>query len=125
MSTIKFSVTTEPVPFKRALSNGKRRFNAPRYSNFKEEVGFWAKLEMDANGLALFDGAIRLHVDVFTKYKPTSLRAGDVDNHLKAAMDALNGICYRDDRQIVDATVNIYQGDPHVTIELEAITCQP
>ena len=122
MSTIKFSVTTEPVPFKRALANGKRRFNDPRYSNFKEEIGFWAKLTMDANGLAPFDGAIRIHVDVFTKYKPTSLKAGDVDNHLKAAMDALNGICYRDDRQIVDATVNVHKGTPHVTIELEAIT---
>lgn len=121
MSTIKFSVTTEPVPFKRAMTNGKRRFNDPRYSNFKEEIGFWAKLTMDANELALFDGAIRLHVDVFTKYEPTSLKAGDVDNHLKAAMDALNGICYRDDRQIVDATVNIFKGDPHITIELEEL----
>lgn len=121
MSTIKFSVTTEPVPFKRALSNGKRRFNDPRYSDFKEKVGFWAKLEMDANGLAPFDGAIRINVDVFTKYKPTSLKAGDVDNHLKAAMDALNGICYRDDRQIVDATVNVHKGTPHVTIELEEL----
>lgn len=122
MPTIKFTVTTEPVPFKRAMTNGKRRFNDSRYSDFKEEIGFWAKLEMDANGLAPFDGAIRIHVDVFTKYEPTSLRAGDVDNHLKAAMDALNGICYRDDRQITDATVNVFKGTPHVTIKLEAIT---
>ena len=120
MSTIKFSVKTEPVPFKRTLSNGKRRFNDPRYSEFKDYLGAHAKVAMD--GRVPFDNAIRLHVDVFTKYEPTSLKAGDVDNHLKAAMDALNGICYRDDRQIVDATVNIYQGDPHVTIELEAIT---
>ena len=120
MSTIKFSVTTEPVPFKRTLSNGKRRFNDPRYSEFKLYIGAHAKVAMA--GRVPFDGAIRISVDVFTKYEPTSLKAGDVDNHLKAAMDALNGICYRDDRQIVDATVNIWQGEPHVTIELEAIT---
>lgn len=120
MSTIKFSVTTEPVPFKRAMTNGKRRFNDPRYSDFKDYVGAHAKVAM--SGRAPFDGAIKITVDVFTKYEPTSLKAGDVDNHLKAAMDALNGICYRDDRQIVDATVNVHKGDPHVTIELEAIT---
>ena len=119
MPTIKFTVTTEPVPFKRALSNGKRRFNDPRYSDFKDYVGLHAKVAM--HGLAPFDGAIRIRVDVFTKYEPTSLKAGDVDNHLKAAMDALNGICYRDDRQIVDATVNVFKGTPHVTIELEAL----
>lgn len=118
--TIKFTVTTEPVPFKRAMTNGKRRFNDPRYSDFKSYVGAHAKVAMA--GRVPFDGAIRIHVDVFTKYEPTSLKAGDVDNHLKAAMDALNGICYRDDRQIVDATVNVFKGTPHVTIELEAIT---
>ena len=120
-SSIKFTVATEPVPFKGALSNGKRRFNDPRYSGFKEEVGFWAKLTMDANGLAPFDGAIRIHVDVFTKYEPTSLKAGDVDNHLKAAMDALNGICYRDDRQIVDGHIRLLRGNPHVEILLEEL----
>ena len=117
MPTIKFTVTTEPVPFKRAMTNGKRRFNDPRYSDFKEYVGAHAKVAMA--GRLPFDGAIRIHVDVFTKYEPTSLKSGDVDNHLKAAMDALNGICYRDDRQIVDATVNVRKGNPHITIELE------
>lgn len=120
--TIKFTVTTEPVPFKRAMTNGKRRFNDPRYSDFKDYVGLHAKVAMA--GRVPFDGAIRINVDVFTKYKPTSLKAGDVDNHLKAAMDALNGICYVDDRQIVDATVNIFKGTPHITIELEELTCE-
>ena len=120
MSTIKFSVTTEPVPFKRALSNGKRRFNDPRYSEFKYYVGLHAKVAM--NGRVPFDGAIKINVNIFTKYEPTSLKSGDVDNHLKAAMDALNGICYRDDRQIVDATVNLHKGTPRIEIELEATT---
>ena len=119
MSTIKFVVPTEPVPFKRAMTNGKRRFNDPRYSDFKDYVGAHAKVAM--NGQAPFDGAIRITVTVSTKYEPTSLKSGDVDNHLKAAMDALNGICYRDDRQIVNATVNVFKGTPHVEIEVEAL----
>ena len=115
--SIKFAIATEPVPFKRAMTNGKRRYNDPRYSEYKLYLGLHARVAM--NGQAPFDGAIRIHVDVFTKYEPTSLRAGDVDNHLKAAMDALNGICYVDDRQITDATVNVFKGTPHVEIEVE------
>lgn len=120
MSTIKFGVPTEPVPFKRILSNGKRRFNDPCYSEFKLYVGLHAKVAMA--GRAPLDGAIRLHVDTFTKYEPTSLKAGDIDNHIKAAMDALNGICYRDDRQVISVTADLHKGEPHVSIELEEIT---
>lgn len=118
--SIKFSADIVPVTFKRPGSNRKHRYDPPDYAAFKAALGYVARRAM--NGRAPLDGAIRIHVDVFTKYQPTSLRAGDVDNHLKAAMDALNGICYRDDRQIVNATVNVHKGDPHITIELEAIT---
>lgn len=35
-----------------------------------------------------------------------ALHNGDVDNFLKSVADALNGVCYTDDCQIVCATVN-------------------
>lgn len=120
MTKIKFSVATEPVPFKRVRINGKRHFNDPRYSDFKLCVGMQAKVAM--GGRAPFDGAIRIHADIFTKYEPTSLKSGDWDNHGKAISDALNGICYHDDRQIVSGTVNLHKGTPHITIELEELS---
>lgn len=120
MSSIKFTVTTEPVPFKRPGTNRKRRFNDPRYSNYKEYVGLHAKTAMQ--GQAPFDGAIKISVVVSTKYKPTSLKAGDIDNHLKAVLDALNGICFTDDRQIVEGHVYLFKCDPQIEIQLEAIT---
>ena len=116
---IKFSVPTEPVPFKRARTNGKRRYNDPRNSDFKYYVGLHAKVAM--NGRSPFDGAIRLHVKVFTKYKPTSLKSGDWDNHGKAISDALNGICFLDDRQVIEGNVQMFQGTPHVEVELEEL----
>lgn len=119
MWTIKFTVTTEPVPFKRALSNSKRRFNDPRYSDFKNYVGLHARVAM--GGRAPFDGAIKISVVVSTKYKPTSLKAGDIDNHLKAVLDALNGICFTDDRQIVEGHVYLFKGDPQIEIQLEEL----
>ena len=118
--TIKFSVPTEPVPFKRALSNGKRRYNDPRYTDFKLYVGLHAKVAMQ--GRAPFAGAVKLTVKTFTKYEPTLLKAGDWDNHGKSISDALNGICYRDDRQIVEGHVYLFKGTPHVEIELEELS---
>ena len=119
MPTIKFSVPTEPVPFKRPLTNGKRRFNDPRYSDFKYFLGLHAKVAMA--GRAPFDGAIRITVVVNTKYKPTSLKAGDIDNHLKAVLDAINGICFVDDRQVVEGHVYLFKGEPQLEIQLEAL----
>lgn len=36
-------------------------------------------------------------------YKPKGMR-GDLDNYVKAALDALNGLAFEDDRQIVSLT---------------------
>lgn len=119
MSTIKFTVATEPVPFKRAMSNGKRRFNDPRYSDFKNVIGLHARVAMQ--GRAPLSTPIKITVKVFTKYAPDSLRAGDWDNHGKAVSDALNGICFADDRQIIDGQVQLFKGDPHIEIELEEL----
>lgn len=49
--------------------------------------------------------------------RPTS--RPDSDNYLKVVQDALNGVCYRDDSQIVDARViKRYDERPGMRIEL-------
>jgi len=68
-----------------------------------------------ANGGPLFEGPVSMSV-TFTKDKVTitlseieavsSLR-GDVDNLLKAIMDGLNGVAYKDDGQVL--TVKAYK----------------
>ena len=113
----------EPVPFKRVMTSGKRRFNDSRYTEFKEALGFYAKIAMDAEGLAPFSGKIKLQVDIYRNLKPESLKFGDADNHLKAVMDALNGIAFEDDRQVIDAVVRLHKGEPHINIELEGMEC--
>ena len=119
MSTIKFTADLEPVPFPRPSSNGKRRYNPPRYSLFKDVLGHLAKIAM--KGQAPFTGKIKILVDVYRKLKPESLNFGDADNHLKACLDALNGIAFADDRQVISATINLHKGTPHIEIELEEI----
>ena len=117
---IKFSAPLESVPFPRPAQNGKRRFNPTRYSNFKAALGLFARQAM--NGRAPLSGAIRISVDVFKKIIPTALKFGDWDNHGKSISDALNGICYIDDKQIIDGHIRLHKGDPLIIIELEALS---
>jgi len=114
---IKIVAPIKPVAFKRAGANGKRRFNSRAYSAFKQELGWDGRLAM--GGREPLRGAIKLHVEISRPLKPTSLNFGDADNHLKAVADALNGICYVDDRQIIEATVDLVRDKNCVVVELE------
>lgn len=117
---IKIVAPLEPVPFPRPSSNGTRRFNPPRYTAFKEALGLIANRAM--NGQAPFQGAVKLRADVYKKIAPTARKFGDWDNHAKAICDALNGICYLDDKQITEAHVYLHKGDPLIKITIEEVT---
>lgn len=119
MPTIKFTAPLEPVPFPRPASNGRRRFNPPYYTEFKEALGFYAKIAMD--GRVPLQGAIKITVHVYKKIIPTALKFGDWDNHGKAISDALNGICYIDDKQITEGHIFLHKGTPRIEIELEEL----
>ena len=121
LDTLTIKAAIEPVPFARAATNGKRRYNPKRYTSFKQLLGYYAREAM--NGRAPLTGAIKLSADFF-KQKPkstTSIRWGDGDNHLKAVMDALQGICYENDAQIVAGAFKKHFGEPHIIITLEEI----
>ena len=60
--TVKFSTPIEPVPFKRVLTNGKRRFNDKHYAEFKNALGLIAKAHM--RGRPLLSGAIKICIEV-------------------------------------------------------------
>lgn len=120
MPLIKITAPLEPVPFPRPASNGKRRFNPPRYSAFKQALELIANRAM--NGQAPLQGAVKLRADVYKNIAPTSRNFGDWDNHAKAICDALNGICYLDDKQITEAHVFLHKGNPLILIELEALS---
>ena len=116
---ISFSADLEPVPFKRVQSNGKRRYNDPRYSEFKEVLAHIAKIYVRAP----LEGKIKISVDFF-KLKPKNISSrlwGDLDNHLKAVMDALSKIVYYDDSQIVEVRASKHFGEPKIIIRVEEI----
>lgn len=116
---IKFTAELEPVPFKRVMQNGKRRFNDRRYSDFKDILAHVAKIYVRAP----LKGNIKITVDFF-KLKPKNISSrlwGDLDNHLKSVLDALNGIAYLDDCQVVQISGSKNFGEPKIMITLEAV----
>ena len=117
---IKIVAPLVPIPFKRVMQSGKRRFNSARYSVFKEELGYFALQAM--HGQEPLKGAIRLHADFFKNRRGLLQKNwGDVDNFLKAVLDALNGICYLDDAQVTHISATKNFGEPHIFIELEEL----
>ena len=101
---IKFTAEIAPVPFNRPRFGKSKKivFNSPRYSAFKTELGYKARLAM--NGKQIITGAFKISIDIYKKTSQDVLNKnfGDLDNFIKAVMDALNGICYEDDSQCVE-----------------------
>jgi Holliday junction resolvase RusA-like endonuclease len=53
---------------------------------------------------------------------PAYLKKPDVDNLIKIILDALNGIAYRDDKQVYSVTCKKYYSEtPRTTVEMEFI----
>lgn len=53
---------------------------------------------------------------IFPKVKP------DIDNIAKSVLDALNGVCYADDKQVVDLAVyKVYGTEPRLEVTVEVL----
>ena len=116
---IKIVAPIVPVTFKRVIPKKGQPFNPKDYSDFKDALGYYALAAM--HGLYPSVAPMKITAQIFTQYEPYSLNAGDWDNHAKAISDALNSICYDDDRQIVEGHVYLFKGEPHINIELEEL----
>lgn len=65
-------------------------------------------------------GALKAWIKIYRACKVTSRNYGDADNHAKAILDALNGLLYEDDAQIVELHVSKQFSDkPRAVIKLK------
>ena len=119
---IKIVAPIMPRPAPRVDSNGKQRYNPKWYRQWKKDFGLFARLAM--HGQSPLTSNLKLSVEFF-KLKPKnpqSKQYGDLDNLIKAVKDAMNGICYEDDRQVTQyGHCGKFHGEPHIVIELEEI----
>lgn len=117
MSDIMIVIPGKPCAWQRARSNGKVRFDSPEQARNKLTISQIGAEAM--RGRAPLEGPIEVIVAAFWLYPKsmTKKRRGtygahfftsrpDADNIMKLIGDALNGIVWRDDAQIVTVQVS-------------------
>lgn len=69
-------------------------------------------------GYKIIDCAVEVTLVFYRKFAPTSRSYGDFDNLAKAICDALNGIVYKDDSQIVRCKIEKRQDKENPRVEI-------
>ncbi len=108
----------KPVPWKRTLGSGNRRYTDPTYRAWKDDFGWCAKAAHAGPpwdwptivGIQIGPDGVRARfvpLDIPPRFdsvpiveRPKGLR-GDLDNYVKAVLDSVQGIVYVDDRLVV------------------------
>jgi crossover junction endodeoxyribonuclease RusA len=115
---IKFTVPGRVVPAVRTTQKQKfvdARFQ--RYRSFKQHFAWYAKRATSKR----IEGPVRVKVIVYTQGN----KVADVDNLAKSLMDSSNGICWCDDKQVVDLRIQRikvkHKTDERAEIEIDEI----
>ena len=104
---IHFSIDTKPIPQARPRVGRFNTYEPERCTNYKSLISWSAKKAM--TGKSPLTAPIRIVIKIFRNQSPTSKQYGDWDNHAKSVCDALNGIVFADDAQIVDGRVQMFK----------------
>ncbi|WP_100408293.1 RusA family crossover junction endodeoxyribonuclease [Bacillus solitudinis] len=134
-SNIRFTIDGEPVAQGRPRFGKGKVYDPEKSRNFKQYVKLVASQHKPEKPI---EGQIQLMVEIYRsipksmpKYKRELIKdmkvrpvtKPDVDNYIKAIKDALNGVIWRDDSQVVTLVVSKwYSENPRVevnVIELE------
>jgi len=119
--SLRFTVPGEPHAWERAQQQGRRKFNSSEMTAAKKTIAQYGDLairELGESPSYPKNGKFRLEcwfrIGVLKRSEP------DLDNLLKLVGDALNGVVWRDDRQVV--AVLAYKvrtlGHPRTEIEI-------
>ncbi len=124
---IRFTVLGRPAPqgSKNHVGNGVMVESSKRLKPWRQEIGYTAMCQSGRN--PEFSGAVRLYVDFYfapPKKMPKDRKGmttkPDGDKLLRGVFDAVKGVLYRDDAQVVDARPRKFYGLPErAEIELE------
>jgi crossover junction endodeoxyribonuclease RusA len=87
-----------------------RRFLSDRGKKFKEDAQTTCRISR----VPLLTGELIVNLKLF---RPK--RSGDIDNYAKGIFDAIKGICFIDDRQIVELHILRFDDRENPRVEME------
>ena len=126
--TVSFSIPGDPQGWQRTRTSGGMHFTAPETRAYQNSIRWLAK----AAGARPIEGPVSVHVvahyripESATKKRKAAMLAGeeyptkkpDIDNVVKNVLDALNGMAWRDDAQVVSLTVSkVWSDEPRTEV---------
>ena len=136
---IYFKINEEPVAKARPkFTRTGHAYTPKKTKTYEEEVKF-AFLSQTCEKMPVYPKDVPLIVEAtfaksvpksYTKKKREACLSGDmlptskpdIDNYLKAVLDAINGLAFEDDSQIVTTIAEkIYAEEPYVEIKISAM----
>jgi crossover junction endodeoxyribonuclease RusA len=108
------------LPYPPSVNNlyatfGGRRIVSAKGRKFKSDIAVLAKQQ----GAKLLAGDLMI---TFRVFRPK--RIGDLDNRLKISQDALKGICFADDKQIIEIHAFRFDDKTNPRIEIDIKTLE-
>lgn len=118
---LRIEIEGDPIPLARPRYSIRRVYQPKRNVEYRRQIQAAARVAM--KGKEPMSGELCAVVKLYRKYKTSARNFGDLDNHLKSVMDALTGICYKDDCQICRCTVEKFtdKENPRAVIEIGAL----
>lgn len=113
----RFSSGGITIDEKGRVQEKKRVYLPKRNVEYQEQVSWAARQVMKDNPPLI--GEICADLKIYRRYKRSSRRFGDCDNLSKNILDALNGICYVDDAQIVRCVLEKFTDKKNPRAEIE------
>lgn len=108
-----FELSGNPVAKGRPRFGKGRVYTPTKTRDYQHDLAWAAKLAMGRRKPLQYAVALRVYA-----YQRNPMAKPDADNILKIVADALNGVCFTDDAQIIDARVAKLTGEPRVQVEV-------
>lgn len=119
MLLARFEIPVSPVPASRPRVTRFRTYYPKRYSEYRKRVADWAADTSQLEALKELYGQPLCIVGLFVVERPKATKLEypmpDVDNYGKALFDSLNGIAWRDDRDIAQTILAKMWARPNET----------
>lgn len=96
---VSFTVDITPLPQPRPRVVRNHAFEPKRITDYKNAIATVAKIHMQ--GKPPMSGLVQVSMAFRKNRRLGSRLYGDIDNLVKAVLDALNGICFSDDALVV------------------------
>ena len=114
---LKIEYKGEPKPQSRVRFANGVAYEKSAMKEYKLQIARAAKIAM--RGVSSWQEPVDVKIIIRRKFPICSRRFGDIDNHVKAILDALNGVVWLDDSLVTSITaIKVQSADEGVTVEI-------